>query len=420
MKTKDQRKKPTRFHLPPSVVAGLKPVGIGFVGAGFVFDCYMQTHHLHPWLEIRGVFDRNPARLRQVKDYFGVKTVDSLDAILDSPDISIVLNLTNPSEHFEVSKALIEAGKHVYSEKPLATDVESARELVRLADEKGVQIGCAPSTLFGETAQTLWQALRKGLIGGPRIIIANMDEGASHNQNVAETLVNPSGAKWPAWDEYRVGCTIEHAGYVLTWLVAYFGPVRRVLNYSRVCFADKGIEVPIAEMAPDFATAILEFDHGITAQINSSVVAPPNHAITIVGEKGYLKAEHLWPFACPVTLTHHDKPWVSETLPPVSPPVWDPKGLSKPWYYRHWRLRNYLLDPADRNFGVGDDKMRGVTEFMLAIDAGKPYSLGGAFSTHITEVTYAIQDISRNAQWQTMTTAAPAIEPPFWVNGPAP
>lgn len=415
MKTKEQRPKPTRFHLPPKVVDGLQPVGIGCVGAGFVFDAYMQTHHLHPWLTLRAVYDRDAARAKQVKDYFGTPMVDSLEAILKDPSISIVLNLTNPSEHFNVSKALIEAGKHVYSEKPLATNLAEAQELVRLAHANGVQIGCAPSSLFGEAAQTMWQALRQGRIGKPLMVIANLDEGASHHQNLAETLLSPSGAKWPAWDEYRVGCTVEHAGYVLTWLVAFLGSVRRVLNYSQVVFPDKGIPIPIQEMAPDYATAILEFENGVTAQINSSVVTPPSHGLTLVGETGYLKVDHVWPFACPVTHVNHAKPWAVETLPTVLPPVWDPKGLAKPWYYRHWRLRDYLLDPGDRNFGVGDDKMRGVTEFMLSIVAGKTFALGGEFSTHITEVTYAIQDPTPSPQWQTMTTRAPAVEPPFWV-----
>lgn len=415
MKTKNQRARPTRFHIPHKVVNGLQPVGIGCVGAGFVFDAYMQTHHLHPWLEFRAVYDRDQARSEQVKRYFGAPMVDSLEAILEDPSISIVLNLTNPSEHFSVSKALLEAGKHVYSEKPLATNVDEAQALVRLANEKGLQIGCAPSSLFGEAAQTTWAALRQGMIGRPLMVIANLDEGASHHQNLAETLINPSGAKWPAWDEYRVGCTVEHAGYVLTWLVAFFGSVRRVLNYSRVFFPEKGIPIPIEEMAPDYATAMLEFGNGVTAQINSSVVTPPNHGLTIVGETGYLKVDHVWPFACPVTFVDHAKPWASHALPPVAVPVWDPKGLAKPWYYRHWRLRDYLLDPADRNFGVGDDKLRGVTELALAVGGKTPFALGGEFSTHITEVTYAIQDAAPNAQWQEMTTRAPVIEPPFWV-----
>ncbi|MEW5788210.1 MAG: Gfo/Idh/MocA family oxidoreductase [Pseudomonadota bacterium] len=417
MKTKAQRPRPKRFHLPQSVVDGLQPVGIGCVGAGFVFDAYMQTHHLHPWLDLRAVFDRDTARARQVKDYFGTPMVDSLEAILGDPSISIVLNLTNPSEHFAVTKALLEAGKHVYSEKPLATTVGEARALAQLAEARGLQVGCAPSSLFGEAAQTLWRALRRGQIGQPRMVIANLDEGASHHQNLAETLINPSGAKWPAWDEYRVGCTAEHAGYVLTWMVAFFGSVRRVMSYSKVFFPDKGIPIPVGEMAPDYATAMLEFENGVVAQINSSVVTPPNHGLYVVGETGYLKVDHVWPFACPVTLVQHARPWLTETVAPVSEPVWDPKGLSRPWYYRHWRLRDYLLDPADRAFGVGDDKMRGVTEFMLAIASGQPYGLGGDFSAHITEVTYAIQDGTTHAGWQDMTTRAPAIQPPSWVGG---
>jgi predicted dehydrogenase len=397
------------------VVSQLKPTGIGVVGSGFVFDCYMQTHHLHPWLNIVAVYDRNPARLQQVRDYYGLPTMSSLDELLLSPGVSVVLNLTNPSEHFGVSRLVLQAGKHVYSEKPLATSVQLAQELSQVADQRGLQVGCAPGTLFGEAAQTLWQALRQGRIGTPRLVVASMDEGASHVTRPGDKRVAPSGARWPAWDEYRVGCTIEHAGYVLTWLVAFFGSVRRLLNYSRVCFTDKGIDIPPAEMAPDYATAILEFDRALVAQLNSSVVAPPNHALSIVGEQGTLLVKHVWPFACPVQLTKHETSWVVETLAPVQRPVWDPKGLSKPSYYRHPYLRDYLLDPADRIFGVGDDKFRAVTEFVLAIQAGQPYALGGAFSTHITEVTYAIQDPTKCGQWQVMSTEAPAIAPPSWV-----
>jgi len=411
MKIRSIKKQPLRLYLPQPVVSSMQPVGIGVVGCGFVFDCYMQTHHLHPWLNILGVFDKDETRLQQVKEYYDVKIVDSLDAILSCPEISIVLNFTNPSEHFEVSKTLIEAGKNVYSEKPLATSLELATELESLAEKKGVQIGCAPCTIFGETAQTMWHALRDGLIGEPRLIIANLDEGASHFGKPGENLISPSGAKWPAWDEYRVGCTVEHAGYVITWLVAFFGSVKRVLSYSRLCFPDKGIDCPAEELGPDFSTATLEFENSIVAQFTNSIVAPPNHAIAIVGEKGTLRSNHVWPNASPVQIADHEKPWLYSNLPFIRPPVWDPKCLSKPWYYRNYYTRRFVMDPKDLNFGVGDDKFRGVTEFMLAIAGKKPFLLGGDFSTHITEVTYAIQDRSRNGQWQTMSTTAPTVEP---------
>jgi predicted dehydrogenase len=403
-------KKDTRTYLPEAFMAKLKPAGIAFVGTGFVFDIYLHTRHLHPWLQIRGFWDRNPERREQVQTHFGLTAYASFEALLEDPAVDIVVNLTNPSEHFAVNKAIIEAGKHAYSEKPFATRMELARELTELAERRGVQVGSAPSTLFGETAQTLWHALRQGMIGEPRLVMVNLDEGVSHAQRLWEKT-NESGATWPAWDEYRVGCTVEHAGYALSWLVAFFGPVRRVLSSSHLIFKDKGIPIPVEELAPDFSTAMLEFDRGVVAQFTSSIVGPPNHGIIIVGETGTLRSDHVWPCASPVKFISHARSWEQRQVPFVTPPVWDPKALTKPWYYRNYYTRDFFVDPADRNRGVGDDKLRGVAEFALALAEGRPFALGGAFSTHITEVTYAIQDVDRGGRWQTMQTSAPAIEP---------
>src|SRR5690606_27720402 len=147
----------------------------------------------------------------------------SLDALLAS-GATLVLNLTNPHEHFAVSHAALSAGKHVYSEKPLATNLMQARELHALARERGLHLASAPCNMLSQTAQTARQALEDGTIGTPRLIYAELDDDFI-SQAPTEKWMSESGSPWPLRDELKVGCTLEHAGYYLTWLMDMFGPV---------------------------------------------------------------------------------------------------------------------------------------------------------------------------------------------------
>ena len=92
---------------------------IAFVGCGFVFDIYMRTVRAHPQLEIAGVYDIRPDRAAAVHAYYGFRVYSSYDELLADKSVDIVVNLTNIGAHYEVSKRALEAGKHVYSEKPL-------------------------------------------------------------------------------------------------------------------------------------------------------------------------------------------------------------------------------------------------------------------------------------------------------------
>src|SRR5207302_1746767 len=100
----------------------------------------------------------------------------------------LVLNLTNPRNHYEVARACLDAGKHVYSEKPIATSWPQAVELVELAERLGLQIVSAPCTVLGEAAQTLWKAVRTGLIGPVRLAYAELDDGMVHREQYKSWL----------------------------------------------------------------------------------------------------------------------------------------------------------------------------------------------------------------------------------------
>src|SRR5215472_9266207 len=110
------------------------------VGCGFVADFYVQTLANHANLELSGVFDRDVDRLHRFSDFYGLRRYACIEDVLNDPGVQLIANLTNPGSHFAVSKAALEAGKHVYSEKPLAMSFDEARELVRMAGKKGLVI----------------------------------------------------------------------------------------------------------------------------------------------------------------------------------------------------------------------------------------------------------------------------------------
>ena len=182
---------------------------VAFVGCGFVADYYASTLPNYPELELVGVMDREAGRATKFAQHWKLPVVyPTLQALLDDRSVELVLNLTNPRSHFEVSKACLLAGRHVYSEKPLATIFGEAEELVRLAEEKGLHLSSAPCNVLGESAQTAWKALREGAIGKVRLVYAELDDGLIHRMRYTE-WINPSGAPWPYKDEFEVGCTLS-------------------------------------------------------------------------------------------------------------------------------------------------------------------------------------------------------------------
>ena len=126
---------------------------LAVIGCGYVADFYAYNSESHPDLDSVGAYDVDPERRRAWCSHFGVPEYDSLEAAVSDPQVEMVLNLTNPRSHFEVSSAVIRAGKHLYSEKPLGMTLEEAKELLAMAAEHGVRVGTAPCNLLSETIQ---------------------------------------------------------------------------------------------------------------------------------------------------------------------------------------------------------------------------------------------------------------------------
>ncbi|OSQ51110.1 Gfo/Idh/MocA family protein [Marivita geojedonensis] len=369
---------------------------VSIIGCGFVADLYMRSLQAMDGLTVAGVYDRDPARLKKFCDHWSLTAVGSLEELLDQhPRNGVVLNLTNPSAHFEINSACLAAGCHTYSEKPLAMTVDEAKQLHRQAEKAGLMLASAPCSVLGEAAQTLGHALRNGIAGPARAIYAELDDGFVP-QAAYKKWISESGAPWPYEDEFRVGCTLEHAGYYLGWLISWFGSVRTVVAASAETIPDKEGTGPFA---PDLSVATLFFENGPMTRLTCSIVAPHDHQIRIIGDDGVLSCKAAWDNSAKVTFAK--RMTIRRRL--MESPFPKTVKLSQP---THPKVKRW--GAAAMNFMLGPEEM------LDAINAGRPSRLSNDFALHMTEVTLAMQNAGETTGAQAMTTRCNPMEPMPW------
>ncbi|HEY5961054.1 MAG TPA: Gfo/Idh/MocA family oxidoreductase, partial [Polyangiaceae bacterium] len=147
---------------------------LGIVGCGYVSALYLRTIQRRPSLQIVGVTDLIPARRKLLAHHSGAREFESVSELIERSGADIIVNLTNPGSHYAINREALLAGKNVYCEKPLAMDLNDARELVRLAEQDGLYLSGAPCSVLGEVAQAVWRELRRGSIGTPRVTYAEL------------------------------------------------------------------------------------------------------------------------------------------------------------------------------------------------------------------------------------------------------
>jgi predicted dehydrogenase len=372
---------------------------IAFLGCGYVADYYVATLINYPWLRIAGVFDIDRKRLETFSSYYGLKQYGSIEELLDDHSVKIVVNLTNPRSHYDVCRQCLEAGKHVYSEKPLAMEFDQANELVNTAESKNLEISAAPCSLLGNLAQTFWKSIRSEMVGKVHLVYAELDDGMVH-QMPFKKWVSKSGAPWPYKDEFEVGCTVEHAGYYLSWLVAIFGPVETVTAFSTCIIRTKLQDETLDPSdTADFSLGMLKFKSGVIARLTTSIVAPHNHSLKVVGDKGLIEIDDCW---------HND---------------------ARVYIRKQIRLRRRLfMSPLRKTYNISEkprmkvpktggnrmDYALGVADLAAAIQESRTPRLSARFSLHVTEVTLALQQAGMNADTCQIKSTFEPIAPMDW------
>lgn len=240
---------------------------IGLIGCGVISKIYLENiRKFFQQMEVIACADMNREKAEQTAKEFGIVEVCEVTDILEHPKVEIILNLTIPQVHYELNKKAILNGKHAYCEKPLALSMKEARELVDLADEKRVKIGCAPDSFLGSALQTCRKLIDEGEIGTPVGATANMMNHGVETWHPSPDFFYQSGGG-PMWDM---------GPYYITAFVSLLGAIKETGNFSGKGFTQRKIyskprrgEVIPVDISTYYA-GILKFENGVIANINMS------------------------------------------------------------------------------------------------------------------------------------------------------
>jgi predicted dehydrogenase len=288
----------------------MTPVGIAVVGAGVISKQYLTNLATFPDVAVRAVADIDTERAKEVAATHGVPFGGDVATALTLPDVDIVLNLTIPAAHAEVDLAALAAGKHVYSEKPLALDRAAAAKVRAQAQAAGLAVGCAPDTFLGAGVQSALRALRSGMIGTPIAAIASFQSPGPERWHPSPEFLFQPGA----------GPLFDMGPYYLTALVALLGPIRQVAATARTGRAERvigagpkvGTVFPVG--TPTHVTALLEFTSGPSASLTLSFDASGGgYWLEVTGTEGSLALPDPNTFGGPLRIRRPGADW--EDLP---------------------------------------------------------------------------------------------------------
>ncbi len=369
------------------------------IGCGYVADFYMQLVENHPDVSVVRAFDINPDHAARFTAHWKVPSVTTQAAFFDGLKVDAVLNLTNPAAHFAVSRDCLEAGYPVYSEKPLAMEFAEVKALRDLALAKGLPLASAPCNHLSEAVAALRGSLEKGNVGKPLLVYAEMDDGFIA-KSPYENWINPSGAPWPYEDEFEVGCTLEHAGYYLTWLIALFGSVTQVHSFAALQYPGK--PTGGAPEAPDFSVACLTFESGLVARLTCGVVAPRDHQFKIFGDEGLMTADDCWFYETPIAFQR----WIR---------------VRRRFMLMPWPTKVKVAKPVvelPKSGAAAMDFMRGPIEMVAARRAGRGSRLPLDFCVHFNEVSLAIHNSTSRAETYDVKSRCTTLSPVTISNDP--
>jgi predicted dehydrogenase len=269
---------------------------------------------------------------------------------------------------------------------------------VELAESRGLSIASAPCSLLGETAQTLWKVLRDRSLGTVRLVYAEMDDGMIPCMPYRKWK-SVSGLPWPYKDEFEVGCTMEHAGYCLSWLAAWFGPAVTVTSFASVQFPGKLSGETLDMNSPDFSVACIQFSSGVVARLTCSILAPHDHSLKIVCDNGVLCTNDSWNYRSPV----YSRRMISIRR----------KTFLNPLRKTH-RLPSAPYKAPKTRGSQSMDFARGPAELAAAVQENRPCRLSPRFSLHVNELALAIHSAREQGSTYRMTTTFDSVEPMPW------
>ena len=325
---------------------------VAIIGCGNIAGPYARDLVAYPEIDLVGVTDVDLQKARDLAALHGCRVYPSVEALLADDAVDLVVNLTIHYAHQALSTQCLAAGKHVYSEKPLALTYREALKLVEFAEERGLRLGCSPFTTMGEAQQTAWKLIREDRLGTVRVAFAEVNWGRIE-------VWHPNPGPF-----YEVGVLFDVGVYPLTMLTAIFGPARRVQAYGTVLYPDRETSEGGAFHieTPDFVLAVIELQNGpvvrLTTDFYVSRFSSKQDGLEFHGDDGSIYLSTWHEFDASVELAAFNEPFAPVPL------------VKEPYPGIEWG--------------------RGVRDMVETIVKGEPHRATGEHAAHIVEIIEAI------------------------------
>ncbi len=360
---------------------------IGVIGAGAISDIYLTNMtDKFDVLEVAGVAAAHFENAQKKAEKYQIKAY-TVEEMLADPSIEMVVILTPVGTHYELIKAALEAGKHVYTEKTITDDVKKAEELLDLAEKKKLYLGAAPDTFLGSAIQSARKAIDSGLIGE----VTSVSATANRDNNVLLSLFS-------FLREPGCGIALDYGVYYMTALVSLLGPVARTAAFVRTPFPQHKNIYPGSPLFGQMmdtpneseVSAIMEFRSGVTGtlQLNADSVLKDQANIVICGTKGMLYLSDPNAFGGDVRFLENkvsmeDNPWESPDM--------------------------QVLPQA--NDLTGNERGIGPAEMAMAIEEGRENRANKKLAFHVLEVLDAILQSGKDHKFHEIRSVCGRPEP---------
>jgi predicted dehydrogenase len=330
------------------------PALVGVVGCGVISRAYVENAKAFDSFELVACADLDESQARALGEAHDLR-IASVDELIEDPSIDLILNLTPPAAHAEVIRACLAAGKHVYTEKPLATETADAAELVAEAARLGLRIGCAPDTFLGSAYQAGRALLDAGAIGEPLSVSAAMLVGGQEVWHPNPDIFFADGA----------GPLLDMGPYYLTAIVSLLGPVARVAGFASTRTRERTIEIGsragerFTVATPSHVTTAMQLESGVTANLVASFETKGQYVcdLEIHGTEGVLSFPDPNSFDGPVRMRQGREGW--QEVPFTARGDRDARGI-------------------------------GLHELVEAIAADRPERASGRLALHVVDVARCI------------------------------
>jgi len=338
----------------------VEKIKVGIIGTGNISGIYFQNGKRFESMEVVACADLDVERAKARAAEFGVRGC-SVEELLADPDIQMVINLTIPLAHASVCLQALEAGKHVYVEKPLAATREEGQQVLELARRKGLLVGSAPDTFLGGGIQTAVKLIRDGWIGTPIGATAFMTSGGHESWHPAPEFYYHKGG----------GPMFDMGPYYLTALIAMLGPITRVTGSARISYPERTITSQpkfgqkVKVEVPTHVAGIMDFASG-----------PIGTLLTSFDTKGGSTLPRIEVYGSGGTLLVPDPNGFGGTVS-----IW--RAGSKEWSdipLTHGKAENAR--------GVG------AADMARAIQAGRKHRASGELAFHVLEAMHGFHDAS--------------------------